>query len=302
MSAALPLVKFVSMNKTEIGALISLLDDPDGDVFENVRGKLMSMGRDVIPQLEQAWEHSFDPTMQKRIEQIIHSIQFDVTKKILLEWSEPGEQGLLEGALIIAKYQYPDLDEQKIRKQIEQLKQDVWLELNSNLTAFEKVKVLNHIIFEVHGFSGNTSNYHAPQNSYLNNVLESKRGNPLSLSIIYALIAQELSIPIYGVNLPEHFVLAYVDDYESWPPEREENDKILFYINPFSKGAIFTRKEIEAFLRQLKLTVIPQFYLPCTNLDMIRRLLNNLLNSYEKLGYPSKVNELKELMEAVRNS
>lgn len=290
------------MQPKEVNALISLLDDPDGSVFENVKGKLMSMGDEVIPQLEHAWEHSFDPLMQKRIEQIIHTIQFDRTRKLFMEWAEPGKQDLLEGVILVARTQYPDLDVEKIRKQVEQIKQDVWLELNNNLTAFEKVKVLNHILFEVHGFSGNTSNYHAPQNSYLNNVLESKKGNPLSLSVVYALVAQQLGIPIYGVNLPEHFVLAYVDTYENWPPEREDEDKVLFYINPFSKGAIFTRKEIEAFLRQLKMPVDKKFYMPCTNVDMVRRLLNNLVNSYEKLGYPSKVKEMQELLGAIHNS
>ncbi len=290
------------MKPTEVSALISLLDDPDADIFENVKGKLMSIGDEVIPQLESAWENSFDPLMQGRIEQIIHTIQFDRVKKRFLDWAEPGNQGLLEGVLLVAKTQYPDLDEEKLRKQVEQIKQDVWLELNNNLTAFERVKVLNHILFEVHGFGGNTSNYHAPQNSYINIVLESKRGNPLSLSVIYALVAQELNIPVYGVNLPEHFVLAYVDNYESWPPEREEDDKVLFYINPFSKGTIFTRKEIESFLRQLKLPIDKKFYLPCTNVDMVRRLLNNLVNSYEKLGYPSKVNEMKELLDVLKNS
>ena len=87
----------------------------------------------------------------------------------------------------------------------------------------EKVRVLNHIIFDVHGFSGNTANFHAPQNSYINNVLESKKGNPLSLSVLYAVIAQRLDVNIYGVNLPEHFILAYVEDSHYLPvPAKKE--------------------------------------------------------------------------------
>lgn len=287
------------MTRKELDALISLLDDPDDAIFEQIRGKLMSLGNEVIPALENAWENSFDSLIQQRIENIIHKIQFSSVLLRLKEWAKPENQNLLEGAVIVARYQYPDLDEEKIRKQIEQIKQDVWLELNNNLTALEKVRVINHIVFDVHSFSGNTTNYHAPQNSYLNNVLESKKGNPLSLSILYTLLAQDLNIPIYGVNLPEHFVLAYVDDHDVLPFTGDESDKVLFYINPFSRGAVFSRKEIDAFLKQLKLTPQNSFFEPCSNLDIIKRLLRNLILSYEKLGYPDKSDELQQLHGAI---
>jgi regulator of sirC expression with transglutaminase-like and TPR domain len=287
------------MTKKEIEAMISLLDDPDETIFEQIKGKLLDMGAEVIPALEHAWENSFDSLIQQRIENIIHKIQFRSVLLRLKEWARPENQNLLEGAMIVARYQYPDLDEQKVVKRIEQVKQDVWLELNNNLTALEKVRVINHIIFDVHSFSGNTANYHAPQNSYINNVLESKKGNPLSLSILYTIIAQDLNIPIHGVNLPEHFVLAYVDDHDVLPFTGDEGDRVLFYINPFSRGAVFSRKEIDAFLKQLKLTPEPGYFEPCSNLDIIKRLIRNLIFSYEKLGYPDKSEELQQLLAAL---
>ncbi len=289
------------MNKQELNALISLLDDPDENVYQEVSMRFLSLGEEVIPVLEDAWEHSFDTLIQNRIENIIHQIQYDLIKETLKDWSEPHQQNLLEGALLIAKYQYPDIDFIKIKKQIDQIKQDVWLELNDNLTALEKVKIINHILFDVHNFSGNTTNYHAPQNSYINNVLESKKGNPLLLSIIYTIIAQSLEIPIYGVNLPEHFILCYVDTEHMGVPstEGEVGSNVLFYINPFSKGAVFSKREIDAFLKQLKLENLEMFYEPCSNLEIIKRLLRNLITSYEKLGYPDKSKELKALLDEI---
>ncbi len=284
------------MNSAEVSALISLLDDPDEEVYRHIKDKLLSMGIQVIPVLEDAWEHSFDTLIQSRIESIIHKIQFEKTLRDLTEWLKPGNQKLLDGALLIAKYQYPDIDEDKVRKHIDQIRQDIWLEINTNLTALEKVKVLNHIIFEVHGFSGNTTNYHAPQNSYLNNVLESKKGNPLSLSILYSIIAEDVGIPIFGVNLPEHFILAYIDETTLTEEGGLEDAKVLFYINPFSKGSVFNKREIDSFLKQLKLDPQPSFYEPCSNADILRRLLRNLIISYEKLGYPNKIEELKQLL------
>jgi len=289
------------MKKKEINALISLLDDPDETVFKQVSMKFLSLGQEIIPVLEDAWEHSFDTLIQNRIENIIHQIQFDLIKDALKEWSHPEQQNLLEGALLIARYQYPDIDILKVKKQIDQIKQDVWLELNENITALEKVKIINHIIFDVHNFSGNTTNYHAPQNSYINNVLESKKGNPLLLSIIYTIVAQSLDIPIYGVNLPEHFILCYVDLEHMGVPSvaGNEGSNVLFYINPFSKGTVFGQKEINAFLKQLKLDQIPGFYEPCSNLEIVKRLLRNLISSYEKLGYPDKSEELKMLLDSL---
>ena len=286
------------MNKKEVFALISLLDDPDELVFRQVSTKFLSLGQEVIPVLEDAWEHSFDTLIQNRIENIIHQIQFDLIKEALKEWAKPEQQDLLEGALLIARYQYPDIDLAKILKQIAQIKQDVWLELNEYLTALEKVKILNHILFDVHNFSGNTTNYHAPQNSYINNVLESKKGNPLLLSIIYTIIAQELEIPIYGVNLPEHFILCFADIEMMGMPTSKGNEgsNVLYYINPFSKGAVFGQKEVDAFLMQLKLAPLAKYYEPCSNLEIIKRLLRNLISSYEKLGYPDKSEELRGLL------
>jgi regulator of sirC expression with transglutaminase-like and TPR domain len=289
------------MNKQELNALISLLDDPDETVYQEISSKLLSMGPMVIPELEAAWEQCFDTLIQNRIENIIHKIQFDLIANELKKWSAPDNQNLLDGALLIARYQYPDIDFEKVKKQIHQIRQDVWLELNDGLTALEKVKIINHILFDVHNFSGNTTNYHAPQNSYINNVLESKKGNPLLLSIIYTIIAQSLEIPIYGVNLPEHFILCYTNADHDVLPEMidNSNSNVLFYINPFSKGAVFGRKEIDAFLRQLKLDPLPIFYEPCSNLEIIKRLLRNLVASYEKLGYPDKSEELKGLLNSL---
>lgn len=286
------------MNKSELHALISLLDDPDEEVYKQISVKLLSMGEEVIPALESAWENSFDSVLQNRIETIIQKIQFDKIIRDLKRWALPENQDLLEGALIVARYQYPDLDEEKLRRQISQVKQDIWLELNDNLTALEKVRVINHIIFDVHGFSGNTTNYHAPQNSYLNNVLETKKGNPLSLSLLYAVIAQDLRIPIYGVNLPENFVLAYVE-HSNAISGHDLGDRVLFYINPFSRGWVVSRKEIDAFLKQQRLDPKPEYYEPCSNLDIVRRLIRNLINSYEKLGYPNKVEELSSMLLAL---
>jgi len=285
------------MSLKEVIALITLLDDPDEVIYSQVKDRFVTLGPPAIPHLETAWENSFDAIMQKRIETIIHTIQFEILQKGLNRWAKDQQDDLLQGILILARYQYPDLDENKVRKQLAQIKQDVWLELHEDLTALEKVKILNHILFEVHQFSGNITNYHAPQNSFINNVLESKKGNPLMLSVVYILICKELDVPVYGINLPQHFVLAYLNDFANLMDLNNKtlSNNILFYINPFSKGLMFNQKDIDQFLKQLNLEPEAKYYLPCSNVEIVKRCLNNLIFSYEKLGYLEKVQELKKL-------
>lgn len=285
------------MEGKDVKALISLLDDPDEGIYNHIKDKIISLGKEVIPDLEEAWEQSPNQDFQKRVENIIHQIQFDGNLNELFHWAKNEQHNLLKGVLIVAHYQYPELDQEKVLKTIDRIRQDIWLELNDNLTALEKVKMINHILFDVHAFSGNVDNYHSPQNSFINTVLESKKGNPLSLSILYAILAQSLGIPIYGVNLPEHFILAYVDS-ETVDLNNEELKKhpILFYVNAFSKGTIFARKEIDNFLKQLKIEPRPPFYEPCTNLEIIKRVLRNLILAFEKINENDKKREVEFIL------
>ncbi len=286
-------------NRTEVDALIRLLDDTDMEIYNQIQDRLVHYGKDVIPILESAWGGSMDAIMQERIESIIHKIQLDDLRHELHVWSHSGSHDLIKGAILVARYQYPELTEEHIQKMLDKLRKDAWLEMNDGLTALEQVKVLNKIFFDIHGFNGNTTNYHAPQNSFINIALETRKGNPLMLSILYLEIARSAGIPVYGVNLPEHFVLCYKDELNE-PSAINDHSNILFYINPFSKGDIFNRKEIDNFLQQLKIEKEVSFYEPCSNRDMIQRLIRNLMNSYHKLGFMDKVNELMLLMSAVQ--
>ena len=279
-------------NTKEIASLISLLDDPDTAIFTHVHDKLSSYGSEVIAYLESAFEQAFDPIQQDRIANLVHEIQFNSVKNELRLWQQGGAFDLLRGTLIINKYQYPDLDEQKVINQIEAIKRDVWLQMIYEASPSDHVKLINHVLYGIYGFSGNTANHQDPQNSYLNQVLESKKGNQISLAIIYAIIAQKLDIPVYGVNLPQHFILAYLDESK----QSEFESGILFYINAFNKGFVFGRRDVDMFLKQLNLKFEKQFYEPCNNTDIIKRILRNLISAYEQLGSVEKVNELTELL------
>ena len=279
-------------NLAEIDALVKLLDDPDEEVYQHVQERLLTYGIEVVSYLESAWEQSLNTILQERIENLVHAIQFTTVKEDLNLWYQSGAFDLLQGALIINRYQYPDLNEQQVINQIEEIKREIWIGLQYEMSSIEKIKLINHVFYTQYGFSGNTKNHHDPQNSYLNQVLESKKGNQISLAIIYATLAQKLDIPVYGVNLPQHFILGYIDG-----SNEEKEYGVLFYINAFNKGAIFGKHDVDQFLRQLNLEPQPGFYSPCSNTEIIRRIIRNLISAYENLGSKEKVEELKQLQE-----
>lgn len=290
-------------NTEQIKALISLVDDPDERIYEHIRSELIAFGEEAIPALEEYWEQNqYGMTFQNRIEDIIHQIQFQNVLKNIKHWADADGKELLRGVILVAKYQYPELDEAKIKKKLHQLKQDIWLELNDNLTAFEQIRVINHILFDIYGFSGNKENFHSPHNSYINHVLDTGKGNPLSLSVVYILLCQSLEIPVYGVNLPNHFVVCYVDRFQTMmhiTSEIQNKFNVLFYINPFSRGSIFNANEIDDFLKELKIQPDDEYFKPCDNIQIVRRMIANLIYAYAKNGNNEKINELKKLYAAL---
>lgn len=291
------------MERKIIEAQIRLLDDPDEEVYDLIRESLISIGSEIIPELESVWESTLDQKFQERIETLIKVIQFNSLKKDFSKWVDMGGIDMGYGAFLLARHQYPDLKWETIDKQFESLRKEIWIELNQNLTALEKVRVINHILFENHKFTSNNANFYSPQNSLVNIVLESKKGNPVTLGIIYLVLAARLDLPIYGVNLPKNFILAYQDQISAFHAFGDtENSSVLFYINPFNRGAVFGRKEIDYFLKQQQLEPRMSYYTPCSNVAIAGRLISTLLVSYEKLGYKDKIDELNELNQIIADS
>lgn len=273
------------MQDSQLKALISLLDDDDREVVSHVEMEIVRIGERIIPMLEKEWETNFNPLVQKRIEELIHTLHFDLLQSRLTNWKAEGAVDLLEGLWIVATYQYPDLDFNKIKKDLEQIYYEAWLELKNDLVPFDQIKIINAVLFHKLKFSANTKNFHSPANSMINQVLESKRGNPIALCCVYILVAQRLKIPIYGVNLPNLFILTY------------KTENLQFYINAFNKGLIFSKSDIDNYISHLNLPPNPIFYEPCNNLEIVMRLLRNLIVSFEKVGETYKVEELKTLLQ-----
>ena len=279
----------------EVDTLISLLDDNDNEVLHAVTDELLKQGVTIIPRLEQAWEKALNQKLQERLETVIHNIQFVNAKNKLKNWIDSGAENILEGAVYISQFQYPNASFESVLQSIDKISGDIYLSSQNQLSAIEKVRLLNYVIYELNNFNRNTANFYSPQNSFINQVIETRKGNPISLGIIYLAVAHKVGLPIYGVNLPKSFILAYLNEFRHIDSKDVSND-ILFYINPYNKGTILTRREIDNFIVQQNIKPDPDFYAPCDNKTIILRLLTNLIIAYQKLGFDDKINLLKDIL------
>jgi regulator of sirC expression with transglutaminase-like and TPR domain len=271
----------------EIKALISLLEDEDEGIASHVEEKIVSLGEAMIPFLETEWESTINPEVQKKIEELIHKLQYEGLMSKLQAWKNGGAGDLVEGMWLVNTYQYPDASLDTINRTLDQIFYEAWLHVQTDMHPYDQVKALNHILFKTYKFAANTKNFHSPANSMLHLALETKRGNPLTLCVIYMTIAQKLNLPIYGVNLPNLFVLTY------------KQDSIQFYINVYNKGLMLSKTDIDNYILQLNLNPVAIFYEPCSNLDIVKRALRNLALSFEKLNEAEKAMEVNKLLDAI---
>lgn len=284
------------MEQSRLNALINLLDDPDTSIFETVEQELLKEDEQIIPELEQKWEHSFDESDQERIENLIQSLQFKKTYGLLRKWAGmPSDmQNLFDGFCATDRIQYPDLNPAYMGGKMEKLRKSVWLELKKSLTLLEKVTILNHFVFNLNGYSVNLSNPHLPQNCFLNQILDTKRGNPVSISIFYTIIARAIELPAKLVDFPRNPLVAIVD--AKIAREIQSDTDVLFYINPSNRGAITSRKEVEYHLKKNEFYPICEYAEPQSDNLFIKRLLETMAESYDSVGFVDKKERLKKLV------
>jgi regulator of sirC expression with transglutaminase-like and TPR domain len=279
------------LESTKIKALVSLLDDPNPTVWETALNELSNIEFAQLDELYAYLDNGTESSEQhERLENCIESVRYQHLGKLLLEWKLSGGRNLVYAMALISQFRYPEITEQYIHEKLETLRLDAWLEFHYDLTSFEKVRILNYILFQLHGFRGDEDNFLHHDNSFIHKVLENKKGNPISLSIVYMLVAQRLNVPVYGINLPRHFIMAYVEDDETDTIENFNdqqhishiaNGEIKFYINAYNGGGVFNLEQLKGILKEMQLEEKPEYIQPCTNSDIVLRVLMNLYNSYK---------------------
>ncbi len=273
----------------EISALFHLIDDPDEEVFNTVSERIVSLGRAIIPNLENLWENTPNEEVQGRIESLIHKLHFRELTSAFLHLSN-GSGDILQGALLVARYQYPEMLSTTTLQEIEKIRRNIWLELNSYLTPLEQINVVTGILYNYFKLKGTEVSYDLTEDFFINKVLESKKGNAITNGIIYVVVCQLLDLPVKAINIPKQFILGYFDvDYNFPNPAGKIGSKINFYIDPLN-GQIYSHKDVENYFKRISVPPTPTYFKQLSNKRIIQYLMEELSKCFddEKNRYKQK--------------
>lgn len=282
----------------EISALLRLIDDPDNEVFDTVATKLLNYGRDIIPRLEQLWETTGDESVQERIELLIHRVHFNDLQHDFMEWNRSQKPEILRGAILLSKYQYPDLNVSAVLTQFDLMRRNIWLELNNYLTALEQVNVFNSILYNFYKLQGHELTTREPKYFFINQVLESKQGNAYTIGVLYLALCEMLDIPIFAVDVPRQFILAYMDTLHSFFKPEAEIQQIQFYIDPIN-GMAYTQKDVDVYLRKINANDRDDYFKPLDSRKVIHKMMEELSLCYYYRREEDKAEEIKQLMRII---
>lgn len=178
---------------------------------------------------------------------------------------------LLQGAIAIAMHAHPDLDPAQVDGTLQRYADTV----RSRVRGSQPQALLAHlhdVLFEEAGFIGNTQDYYNPANSYINDVLQTKRGLPITLSLIYKIVAERVGLRSWGVGLPGHFLVAV---------QTELDERLL--IDPFAGGRMLTVEEAQSRVDELmgeESKFTDDMLAPATHRHWLTRMLQNLLHLF----------------------
>ena len=287
-----------AMSVTELHALISLLEDPDEGIYMTVKQELERMGEVAVPQLRVAIEEEgHGEVFLRRAKSLLDQLATDEIRSGFAGWVDSEDHGMLHALLLLNQYVDPAANQAELRETLQRIRQDIWLELNDEMTALEQVRVINRIFFEHHGFEGTRGGAARPSHALPGQVVDARKGNSLALGAVYLAMAQDLGLPIHGVNLPNHFILAYCDGGHLGEFSNDGGPgSVLFYINPFNKGGVIHPEEVNAFLGHLDLPVDQQNCGPCHPVDVLRRLIGNLAYAFERQEDLDQAERMRELL------
>ncbi len=236
----------------EIQAMLALLEDPDPAVHHAVMQDFIGRGPEMLPWLKNAGRHHTFGILAERLEWMANEIRFKVLFTQLEEWKTYRTHDLGFVIHCVEAFQYPDSPLDRMDQWIARVRKEIWLGMSEELSAIERIRVLNHVLFAMYHLRGVSPEEESKlSHFFLSRALDTGKATPVLLVLLYLFLAQSMELPVLPVPLPKHFVLAYMESDQAKDIRGQSlAGKEKFFINPFSRGAVFSRREIEHFLIQ----------------------------------------------------
>ncbi|MDG5766870.1 transglutaminase-like domain-containing protein [Balneolales bacterium ANBcel1] len=276
-----------SSGRSELRALVSLLDDPDQFVQQKVEERLSQLGESHVPLLDEIRRETSDTAIRQRLSEMIHDITFPSLEQEFAEFAEKGirsNEDLEQGQLLLSRFDNPTLRTDLYRRQLDRMASRLEPEVRSEFSPSDQVRSFVSFFFDKEYFKGAKKDYANPDNSFLHKVLQRRRGIPISLSMVMLFIARRIDFPLYGVNMPMHFLVKY--EYG--------NDSTM--LDPFNSGRVITLDQCSYFLRNNGITPESAHFEKASDWSIMARTLRNLIISYEELGEGKRMIRLKRLL------
>jgi regulator of sirC expression with transglutaminase-like and TPR domain len=281
--------------EAEINALFKLIDDPDEEVFNTIADRLLNYGTPIIPDLEHLWENTLDEATLERIEIMIYKLRLQDLKEAFVEWKSKPDPSLFEGALLVTKFQFPELAIDSLRHQMEKIRRNIWLELNNYLTPLEQANVIRNILFNYYQIKGVEVNYEKPEEFLISAPLQSKKGNAIANTLLYAELCQQLEIQAQFINIPKQCIIAfYASD---WDPEElvtNPQEFIQFYVEG-TTGNAFSQKDLDQYMIRSNIEPKNSYYKALSNVKIIKKHLLEFAKCFNSPTLQYKQKDLTDL-------
>lgn len=281
--------------EAEISALFKLIDDPDEEVFNTIADRLLNYGTPIIPDLEHLWENTLDEATLERIEVMIYKLRLQDLKEAFVEWKSKPDPSLFEGAILVTKFQFPELATDNLRHQIEKIRRNIWLELNNYLTPLEQANVIRNILFSYYQIKGVEVNYERPEEFLISAPLQSKKGNAIANTLLYAELCQQLEIQAQFINIPKQCIIAfYASD---WDPEEivtNPQEFIQFYVEG-TTGNAFSQKDLDQYMIRSNIEPKNSYYKALSNVKIIKKHLLEFAKCFNSPTLQYKQRDLTDL-------
>lgn len=258
------------LSKTEIEAFTRLLKSNDLEIFPLLFEQVAQFDDHLLQEIYDSI--SVDERILKT--QYLNLVKKSKREKLKHEFKQwaSNDSSLENGIFLVASFNNPFLQYELIVKRLNDLSQQLKKNLEEIKLTEDPSSVINevnHFLFMEVGFDGNKKDFFDKNNSYIDQVLETRLGNPILLSIIYILVTNRLGLPFEGVKMPAHFLVKYVD----------RDDPI--FVDPFNKGEIITADVCKERINSLKLPWSEDYLVTPSSKQIITRVLQNLFNIYQ---------------------
>ena len=277
--------------------IVKLLEDPDEEVYRSLSQRILAHGTSAIPLLEKECLEAKSRDHYDRINQLLSELRFRKTLSNLKEWLSADNSDLIDGLLFTNQVLDPDVKIDIILKQIDKIHNEIWLELSNRLTALEKSRIINHILFSKYGFKIKWNKPGKIKTTSLSNLLSEKSGTEDSVFALYSIIARKLGLPIFGVNIPGISLLTYLDlPLTPKPGFEPSNAATFFFIHPAEKGRLYSLEEVRNFIGK----IYPEFknkeIKAYNDKKLVKHYLRHLAMNNRSMGKFEIEGKLKELL------